>query len=137
MAVGDRLTRIQKYQIFTTGGILILELLAYTLFGLLQGFEHLNTWILNHFVAVIFFAVLPFSLVPTYSAVDDLWTKLLKQFTFTGLLIVSISAITWMYYQFHPPTTGFGRIASWFARAIGIYGLINIAFLPGIQRKTD
>lgn len=137
MSRKDWLTKPQKYQIFTVGGILALEILAYTILGLLNGFPYLNTWMRAHIVAVMFFATLPFSLIPSYSALDDIWTKLLKQFTLFGVLVIFSSAITWGHYQFNPPSTGFGRIAERLSLMIGLFGIVDILVLPGVKRKAD
>lgn len=128
-------TRVQKLQIFSTFGIIGLQILIYLGIGLLNGFDYLNTWIIANIVPVSFFVILPFSLVPVYSQLDDIWTKAQKQFTQVGIVIMIASVYVFTYFEFNPPTTGFERLAASFARFTGLYAFINFMISGGITAK--
>ncbi|MCU4753425.1 hypothetical protein OB919_15785 [Halobacteria archaeon AArc-curdl1] len=110
MAEESRFSIGQKIQISLSSLAVLVLILLYTGSVLLNGFNYTHTIILENPVVILFFVLTPLAIGPVYYKAQTLTEKALRQLTWTGLVFVAISIPTWIYFQFHPPETGWDRI---------------------------
>jgi hypothetical protein len=102
----------QKLQLGAFGAGTLIFLITYAVSGLLNGFNYVNTWILENPVPVAAYWSLQIGLIPVYRSFDPRHVKLVKQFAYKFFFTGAPFIVFWAYYQFNPPQTGIDRIVS-------------------------
>lgn len=124
--VEDKLFSVwQKRQLQALLLGIIVELGLYLVLVAMNGFSYTHYLIGQYKIPVAFFAGMLLAIAPLYRKTDDKLLKIIKQFSWTGLVLVSISIPPWFYYLFNPPTTGWDNI---------VYELSNIFFFVAIVK---
>lgn len=137
MANLPELTKPQKWQIFTTAGLIGLELILYIGHGLFNGFDYTNHVIMANLPIVLFYGSLPLLFAPAYNSAEDMWTKATQKFTFVGIIAIIVSVFTWVYYSFNEPATGLEEMTSSLARYVGLFAALEVFVFQGMERNRD
>ncbi len=97
MSENRLLSRSHKLHIGIILTVLVTYLLTYTGFALLNGFHWANHTIAQNPVSVFFYAVVLLAWIPVYTTSDDNLRKVMKQFGWTGLILLVVGLFTNFY----------------------------------------
>jgi len=110
MADGGWLTTGRKLQLKIIFYGLLLAGLAYTVIGLLNGFQYAKQLLIDHPIPVIIYIAILIAVIPFYRKNDELIQQIVYQIGWSGAILLIPAFSAFLYYNFHPPTTGIGRI---------------------------
>lgn len=84
--------------------------LAYTVIGLLNGFQYATQLITDYPIPIIIYAAILIGFIPFYRKNDELIRQVFYQIGWSGAILLIPAFSSFLYYSFNPPTTGIGRI---------------------------
>lgn len=131
------LSRGQKIQLKAIAAALLLETLIYGIFVTLNGFNYTHQLIQENLLPVLFFSLSIFAIAPVYHKTDDTTRKIIKQLTFSGVILVTISIPTWIYYRFNPPSTGWERLVDRLTYIYTSASILKVAASYAYKERTS
>jgi len=127
----------QKLQLGVFGAGTLLFLFTYVVAGLLNGFNYVNTWILDNPIPVVAYWSIQIGMIPVYSNVDLRRIKWLKQSIYTFFFSGGPFILFLAYYQFHPPTTGVDRLVNKFSYIIASVTFFKLIVSSGFYQYKE
>lgn len=126
-------SEIQLIQIFLVLVIFLGSIAAFLVVAAVRGYGSTVAWVRANLTVLAFLYVMPLSLIPVYSQLDDRMVKGLKQFTFAGVIIGFASLVLSVHSFWVMDPTPFQESVFWFSKQL--FGVTVFALMTSTILK--
>lgn len=127
------LSEIQLVQIFLVVVIFLGSIATFLIVAGVKGYDLTVAWVRANLTVLMFLYVMPLSLIPVYSQLDDRIVKGVKQFTFAGVVIGFASFLLSIHSFWVLDPTPFQEAVFWLSKKL--FGVTVFALMTSTILK--
>lgn len=130
-------SEVQLIQLLLLALIFLGSIAVFLITAAVNGYNPTVEWVRANLTVLAFLYVMPLSLIPVYSQLDDRMVKGLKQFTFAGVIIGLASLLLSIHSFWATEPTPFQEAVFWLSKQL--FGVTVFALMTStiLKRRTQ